>query len=50
MLFSTTRPERAQVAAEAATQSVALSDAEVAMFSEFAAAIRPAFPEGMRLP
>jgi D-threo-aldose 1-dehydrogenase len=50
VLFSTTRPERAQVAAEAATQSVALSDAEVAMFSEFAAAIRPAFPEGMRLP
>jgi D-threo-aldose 1-dehydrogenase len=50
VLFSTTRPERAQVAAEAATQSAALSDAEAATFSEFAAAIRPAFPEDMRLP
>jgi D-threo-aldose 1-dehydrogenase len=50
VLFSTTRPERAQVAAEAATHSAALSDAEVAAFSEFVAAIRPAFPEGMRMP
>jgi D-threo-aldose 1-dehydrogenase len=50
VLFSTTRPERARVAAEAATQSAALSDAEVAAFSEFVEAIRPAFPEGIRMP
>jgi D-threo-aldose 1-dehydrogenase len=50
VLFSTTRPERAQVAAQAAIQSAALSDAEVATLSEFAAAIRPAYPEGMRMP
>jgi aryl-alcohol dehydrogenase-like predicted oxidoreductase len=50
VLFSTTRPERARVAAEAATQSAALSDAEVATFSEFVAAIRPTFPEDIRMP
>jgi D-threo-aldose 1-dehydrogenase len=38
VLFSTTRPERARVAAEAATQSVGLSDAELTTVSEFAAA------------
>jgi D-threo-aldose 1-dehydrogenase len=51
VLFSTTHPERTQAAAEAATQNAALSDAEVATFSELAATIRPAFPqEGMRMP
>jgi D-threo-aldose 1-dehydrogenase len=50
VLFTTTHPERTQVAAEAATQSAALSDAQVATFSELVAAIRPAFPEGMRMP
>jgi D-threo-aldose 1-dehydrogenase len=50
VLFSTTRPERAQVAAEAAAQSAALSDAEVATLSEFVSAIRLSYPEGMRMP
>lgn len=50
VLFSTTHPERARVAAEAAIQSAQLSDAEVATFSELAAAVRPAFPESIRTP
>jgi D-threo-aldose 1-dehydrogenase len=50
VLFSTTRPERAQVAAEAAAQSVVLSDAETAAFAEFTAAIQPALQESIRLP
>ena len=37
VLFSTTRPERGAVAAEGATQSVKLSDAEAAAFSDLAA-------------
>ncbi len=50
VLFSTTRPERTRVAAEAATQSVGLSEAEAAMFGEFAAAVRSACPERIRTP
>jgi hypothetical protein len=50
VLFSTTRPERARVAAEAATRSAALSDADMVMFSDFAAAIRLALPEGFEMP
>jgi D-threo-aldose 1-dehydrogenase len=50
VLFSTTRPERARVAAEAATQSVKLSDAGAATFSDLAAAVRLASPEMIRTP
>ena len=45
VLFTTTQPERARVAAEATTQNVGLSEAEAATFSEFAAAARSACPE-----
>jgi D-threo-aldose 1-dehydrogenase len=48
VLFTTTQPERARVAAEAATQSAGLSEAEAAAFSEFAAAARSADPERIR--
>jgi D-threo-aldose 1-dehydrogenase len=48
VLFTTTRPERAGVAAEAATQSVELSQAQAATLSEFAAAARSACPERIR--
>jgi D-threo-aldose 1-dehydrogenase len=44
VLFSTTRPEHAQVGAEAAIQSVATSAAEAAAFGEFGAAVRAACP------
>jgi D-threo-aldose 1-dehydrogenase len=50
VLFSTTHAERTQAAAEAAIESAALSDAEVATFGELAATIRSALPEGMRMP
>jgi D-threo-aldose 1-dehydrogenase len=48
VLFSSTRPERGQVAAEAAIQSVALSDAEVETFNNLAVAARLACPEVIR--
>ena len=48
VLFTTTRPERVRVAAEAATQGVELSEAEAATLSEFAAAARSACPERIR--
>ena len=38
VLFTTTRPERGRVAAEAAIQSAGLSDAEATAFSDLAAA------------
>ena len=47
VLFSTTRPERAQAAAEAATQSVRLSDTELRTVGEFASACRLARTEGV---
>jgi len=50
VVFSTTRPERARVAAEAATQSAGLSDAEAATFKDLAATARPASPERIRTP
>jgi D-threo-aldose 1-dehydrogenase len=40
VLFSTTRPERAHVAAEAATQSASLADAQGAALRDFGAAVR----------
>jgi D-threo-aldose 1-dehydrogenase len=48
VLFTTTKPERVRVAAEAATQSVELPEAETATLSEFAAAARSACPERIR--
>jgi len=45
VLFSSTRPERAQVAAEAAILSVRVSDTELAKISEFAVAVRRACAE-----
>ena len=45
VLFSSTRPERAQVAAEAAILSVQVSDTELAKISEFAVAVRRACAE-----
>jgi hypothetical protein len=45
VLFSSTRPERAQVAAEAATLSAQVSDTELAKISEFAVAVRRACAE-----
>jgi D-threo-aldose 1-dehydrogenase len=48
VLFSTTRPERCRVAAEAAIHSMELSDREAKMFSELAVAARLAYPETMR--
>jgi D-threo-aldose 1-dehydrogenase len=48
VLFSTTRAERGRVAAEAATQSVGLSDSKVRIFSDLAAAARLACPEKIR--
>jgi len=45
VLFSTTRPERARVAADAATRSAGLSETELTTFSEFAAAARRASTE-----
>jgi D-threo-aldose 1-dehydrogenase len=45
VLFTTTQPERARLAAEAATQSLGPPEAEAATFSEFAAAVRSACPE-----
>jgi len=50
VLFSTTQPERARVAAEATAQRVGLSDAEAATFREFAATARSASPERIRTP
>ena len=50
VLFSTTRPERARVAAEAATRSVGPSDAEAATFSELAAAVLAARPDLIQTP
>jgi D-threo-aldose 1-dehydrogenase len=50
VLFSTTRPKHAQVAAEAAIQSVATSAAEAAAFGELAAAVRAACPGLDRVP
>lgn len=48
VLFTTTRPERARVAAEAATQSAELPEAEAATLGEFAAAARSACPGRIR--
>jgi D-threo-aldose 1-dehydrogenase len=45
VLFSTTRPERTRMAAEAATQNGKLSDTQAATFSDFAAAVRLASAE-----
>ena len=45
VLFSTTRPERVQVAAEAAARSTAAHDAEAAALTELAAAARSGSPE-----
>lgn len=45
VLFSTTRPERVRVAAEAAARSTKPQDAEAAAVSELAAAARSAQPE-----
>ena len=45
VLFSSTRPERAQVAAEAAILSAQVSDTELAKISEFAVAVRRACAE-----
>jgi D-threo-aldose 1-dehydrogenase len=45
ILFSTTRPERAQVAADAATQNAGLTNAGAATLSDFGAAVRLACPE-----
>jgi D-threo-aldose 1-dehydrogenase len=45
VLFTTTRPERGQVAAEAAIQGAGLSDAGAAAFRDLAAAARLACPE-----
>lgn len=42
VLFSTTRPERVRVAAEAASKSMSLSEAEAATLDEFAVAVRSA--------
>lgn len=48
VLFTTTHPERARVAAEAATQSVEVSEAEAVTLNEFAAAARSACAEKIR--
>ena len=45
VLFSSTRPERAQVAAEAAILSAQVSDTELAKITEFAVAVRRACAE-----
>jgi aryl-alcohol dehydrogenase-like predicted oxidoreductase len=45
VLFSTTRSERVRVAAEAASQSSGLSEAEAATLGEFATAVRSACSE-----
>jgi hypothetical protein len=45
VLFSSTRPERARVAAEAAILSAQVSDTELAKISEFAVAVRRACAE-----
>jgi len=45
VLFSTTRPERVQVAADAATQGVEISETKFTAFSEFAAAASRASAE-----
>ena len=45
VLFSSTRPERAQVAAEAAMLSAQISDTGLAKISEFAEAARVARTE-----
>jgi D-threo-aldose 1-dehydrogenase len=45
VLFSTTQPERVRVAAEAATQSIGISDAIAATLGDLAAAARLAFTE-----
>lgn len=45
VLFSTTRPERARVAADATTRSAGLSETELTTISEFAAAARRASTE-----
>jgi D-threo-aldose 1-dehydrogenase len=50
VLFSTTRPERTRVAAEAACQSGGLSEAEAATLGEFAGAVRAARPEWIPTP
>jgi D-threo-aldose 1-dehydrogenase len=50
VLFSTTRPERGRVAAEAAIHSTELSDREAKMFSDLVAAARLAYPEMTRTP
>ena len=48
VLFTTTRPERVRVAAEAAAGGAEPSEAEAAALSEFAAAARSACPERIR--
>jgi D-threo-aldose 1-dehydrogenase len=45
VLFSTTRPERVRVAAEAAARTTKPQDAEAAALSELAAAVRSGSPE-----
>jgi D-threo-aldose 1-dehydrogenase len=48
VLFSTTRPERVAVAAEAAARATDPQDAGAAALSELAAAVRPPYPERTR--
>jgi len=50
VLFSTTRPERARLAAESATQSAGQPEALAAAVGEFAAAVRAACPERIPAP
>jgi D-threo-aldose 1-dehydrogenase len=50
VLFTTTKPQRGRVAAEAAIQSDGLSDVEMAKFGEFADAARLACREVVRTP
>jgi D-threo-aldose 1-dehydrogenase len=50
VLFSTTRPERARLAAEAATQTAGQPEALVAAVGEFAAAVRAGCPERIPAP
>lgn len=50
VLFTTTRPERGRVAAEAAIHSTELSDIEAAEFSEFTDAAKVACREMIRTP
>lgn len=45
VLFTTTKPDRGYVAADAAVQSVMLTDDQAAAFNDFAATVKSAFPK-----